>query len=41
MQYEGKDQQGEEGKGVINEGNRLIINLFRCLFSHSSLTSAD
>ena len=24
----GKDQQGEEEKGVINEGNRLIIYLF-------------
>ena len=24
----GKDRQGEEKKGAINEGNRLIIDLF-------------
>ena len=24
----GKDQQGKEEKGVINEGNRLIIDIF-------------
>ena len=33
----GKDEQGEEEKGVISERNRLIINLFQCMFAHCSL----
>ena len=32
-----KDQQGEEEKGVINEGNMLIIDLF----NHGSLISVN
>ena len=38
-QIKGKDLQGEEEKGVINEGNRLIIDIFHCMFSHGSLIS--
>ena len=37
----GKDQQGEEEKGLINEGNRLIIDLFQCMFAHGSLISVN
>ena len=36
-----KDQQGEEEKGVISERNRLIIDLFQCMFAHCYLTSVN
>ena len=36
-----KDQQGEEEKAVINEGNRLIVDLFQCMFAHCSLISVN
>ena len=32
---------GRKGKGVINEGNRLIIDVFQCMFAHSSLISVN
>ena len=30
MATKGKDQQGEEEKGMINEEKRLITDVFRC-----------
>ena len=37
----GKDQQGQEEEDVINEGNKLMIDLFLYMFSHGSLISVN